>query len=93
MYSYLETMRWHKNGENSKHDDDEIAFVYDAEMIQSKLQQGLGRIWQVGYLIKQVCVCTIFYCFKHSKIVNIEMFPNILQIMKNICVNLKLKIF
>ena len=48
MYSYRETMKWHKIRSPSKGEESqEISAVFDVKYIHSKLEQGLARIWQV----------------------------------------------
>lgn len=73
MYSYLEMVKWHKNIEKSKekkNDEVEVAFAYDHEMIQSKLEQGLGRIWQdIQLKIESYVLSSNFAFFKYDGLI------------------------
>ena len=53
MYSYRLTCKWHEadiNDGSKKNQDspDNLAAIYDDNYIKGKLEQGLGRVWQVG---------------------------------------------
>ena len=65
MHSYRLTCKWHEadiNDEGKKNQDspDNLAAIYDDNYIKGKLEQGLGKVWQVGnFLLNLIDVFVI----------------------------------
>ena len=75
MFSYREMMHWHRSNVNSTQDDatqEAIPFAYDEATVNSKLEQGLDRIWHDIQLKTEAYVLSSNFAeFKYDELIRV----------------------